>query len=80
MVDLTKAQYPFMPITFSIWRREKYQELKDLFPHSLDDLTLEFHNLIDKDLLPLFIARVKEGIKESFRQLRAPSSTKLKEF
>ena len=28
LVDLTKSQYPYLPLTFSVWRKEKYEELK----------------------------------------------------
>lgn len=79
LVDLTKSQYPYLPLTFSVWRKEKYQELKqNSKPEDLSYLTLKFHQEIDGKLLYEFIAKVKEGIKDSFKALRSPSSNKLK--
>lgn len=78
MIDLTKSQYPYMPLTFSIWRREKYEDLKSqTTPSLMKLLTIKFHEEVDKKLLYSFAAKVKEGIKDSFKALRTPCANKL---
>lgn len=60
LVDLTKSQYPYLPLTFSVWRKEKYEDLKLCCKsEDLHSATIQFHAEVDKRLLDEFMAKVK---------------------
>lgn len=57
---LADSRYPYFPLTFSLWRSDKYEEITmNLVPENKHKAALQFHQAVDYELLDQFTRKVE---------------------